>query len=333
MKLTAEHFQHLEDSLEDNVRDLRALTVEANEGFGLLPYGSFQLNAIQGELPGSVRLRLNSCRAVLPGGYRVEILPENIQTLQIPLEPPFTDFVPNPGARYWIYLVLGSKRRPVGIPQSRPIRHPYLAPDYHIECLPMEKLAGLQSIGPNRMKIGEWYNGGLVEGYIPASICIKGIPLLEKWHQYFITQVENIVRISTQIAHEFRTRDSSRLAFVQNLALHLRASSGYFRIALPSLSPFHTVVYFIDLAGLVEGLFETLDRDFVRNTLKDGQINGLRASLQELLKMKNISFEEMALNFVIVQRFLESLILTLQNLVQSSGPIPRSGDNVIISNG
>lgn len=332
MKLSADHFQHLENSIEDAVRDSRSVGLATSGGFGLLPYSPFQIRNAQGSSPQSVRVILEACRAVLPGGYRVEILPENTQRLQLPPAPPFVEFVPSSGVRYHLFLTVSEKGRiPAGIPQTRPIRHPHLTPDYRLECIPHSRLSAVQNIAANRMKIAEWENGKVIQGYIPPTLAIKGFELLEKWHIFFQNQLENMVRISLQIIHENRNRDLARAAFSLPIVNYIRSSQGYFKWVLPGLSPIHLVAYYGNMAGLVEGLIETGDRDFVRNQLKNGEINGLRPNIHALLKPAVISLEEMAISIAVMQKFGESLLLTLQGLLTRQAPIPKTGEGNILS--
>ena len=128
MKLQAEHFQHLENSIEDSIRDVQATSVLGLESFGLLPNSEFSVRNAQGQSPQTVRVVLGACRAILPGGYRVEILPENIQKLQVPNQAPYVEFMPARQMRYHLFLSVGEMGRiPAGIPQTRPIRQPYLS--------------------------------------------------------------------------------------------------------------------------------------------------------------------------------------------------------------
>jgi len=308
MKLSADHFQHLEESIEDTVRDVRATALMSISGFGLLPFSPFIVQNAQGTGSQSVRVILNACRAILPGGYRVEILPENIQNLQLPSRVPFVEFVPSAGIRYHLFLSINeNKRVPSGIPETRPIRHPYLAHDYQLECIPQNKVSAVQNIAPNRMKIAEWQDGKVLEGYIPPTIAIKGFPLLEKWYQFLQNQLENIVRVGIHVINEHRKKDVVRAAFCTPIVQHIRSTQGSFKWMLPNQSPVLLAVYFGDLAGLVEGLIETCDRDFVRNQLKNGDINDLRASIQR------------------------ALISTMQGLVTLKAPDPRMGDRNIAS--
>ena len=332
MKLSADHFQHLEDSIEDTNRDIRATALMSIGGFGLLPFAPFAVQNAQGHSPQSVRVILNACRAIMPGGYRVEILPENIQNNQIPSRVPFVEFVPSPSVRYHLFLTVSeNKRLPAGIPQTRPIRHPFLAPDYQLECIPQDRLSAVQNIAPNRMKIAEWQDGKVVEGYIPPSLSIRGFPLLEKWYQFLQNQLENIVRIGIHVINEHRRKDVNRADFCIPIVNYIRSSQGFFKWMLPLQSPIHLAVYFGDLAGLVEGLIETSDRDFVRNQLNNGQINNLRPAVHGVLKPRVIPQEEMALIISSIQQFTTSLISTLQGLVTTKPPAPRSGERVISS--
>ncbi|MGB0424049.1 MAG: hypothetical protein ACPGED_07000 [Flavobacteriales bacterium] len=104
MKLTADHFQHLENSSEAAVSDARATAVLANVGYGLLPASKFTIRNAEGQATQTVRVILEACQAILPGGRRIEILPANIKNLQIPKQAPYVEFMPNPGVRYHLFL-------------------------------------------------------------------------------------------------------------------------------------------------------------------------------------------------------------------------------------
>lgn len=332
MKLSADHFQHLEDSIEDANQDIRALALMSIQGFGLIPYSPFGIQNAQGASPQSVRVILNACRAMLPGGYRVEILPENVQNIQVPAHAPFVEFLPNPGMRYHLYLTVGEQKRiPAGVPQTRPIRHPYLCHDYQLECIPQDRISAVKNLAPNRMKIAEWQDGKLIDGYIPPLLAINGFPLMEKWFQFLQNQLENIVRVSVLVINEHRKRDVHRADFCIPIVNYIRSSQPYFKWMLPSQAPISLAVYFGNLASLVEGLIESSDRDFIRNQLNNGQINNLRPSVHELLKSRTIPQEEMALVIASIQRFTSSLISTLQGLITNKPPAPRSGERVVSS--
>lgn len=332
MKLSADHFQHLENSIEDAVRDSRSIGLMAAGGFGLLPNSPFSIQNAQGTSPQSVRVILNACCAVLPGGYRVEIRPENIQRLQYPVKAPFVEFVPSQGVRYHLFLSINEKeRKPAGIPQTRPIRHPYLTYEYHLECIPQERVSAVQNLAANRMKIAEWQNGKILEAYIPPTLSVQGFPLLEKWYSFLQNQLENMVRIALQVVNEHRVKDPARSAFCIPIIHYIRGSQGYFKWVLPGQSPLYLVAYFGDLAGLVQGIMETSDRDFVRNRLKNGDINNLQSNIQELLKRRVLPLEDTAVAIAKTQKFTEALLLTLQSLVSYTAPSPRVGDRDIAS--
>lgn len=78
------------------------MSIATNGGFGLLPMSPFLVRNTEGVSSQSVRVILEACRAVMPGGYRVEILPENVQQLQLPQRSPSIEFVPTSGVRYHV---------------------------------------------------------------------------------------------------------------------------------------------------------------------------------------------------------------------------------------
>lgn len=332
MKLTSDHFRHLEDSIEDGLRDDRAATTYAMNSYGLLPNSPFILQNSPGQSSQSIRVSLNACRALLPGGYRVEIMPEINKKLLIPTQMPFVEFVPNAGMRYHIFLSVDpDKRIPAGIPETRPIRLPHLCHDYQLECVPHDKAKTALQMASNRMKIAEYVNGKLVEAYIPACLSIKGFPLLEKWFQFFQNQLENIVRISTHVINDQRLKSLPKVEFCLALVRHLRATRQTYRWTLPHSSPINLVTYFGDLASLVESLVDTSDRDFVRNVLKNGQVNDLGANIQDLIKLNNLSHAEMASYILRMKKFTDSLISTLQTFVAVEPPKPRAGERNVSS--
>jgi hypothetical protein len=327
MKLNADHFQHMENSIEDSIRDCRASSVLANSSYGILPYSQFSLMAKPGSSLNSVVISLIACRAIFPGGYRVEILPENVQQLQIPIKTPTVEIQIQASMRYHIFLVMGPHRIAAGPAQTRPIRFPYLVPDYNIEVVPQDKMHIAQNISPNRMKIGELMNGNIIEGYIPAALCIKGNAFLEQWHNHFLKILDQIAKVSTQVMHEYRTKDQAKVIFCSQILQFVKSTQSTFRWMLPMEPPINLACYLGDFACFTEGVLDSIDRDFSRNILKDGAINGLRNTIQELNKFAAIPLEEMALVLTLALKFLESLTLTIQGLISTQAPIPRFGES------
>lgn len=327
MKLAASHFQHLEHSIEDSVRDSRAACLSANAGFGLLPHSPFRLHNGQGSGSQMAQVSLSACRAILPGGYRVEILPENTQQLQIPLSQPAVDFMPKLGVRYHIFISVDpQKRSPAGAQLSQPIRYANLAPTYALECLPQENPATAHAIAPNRMKVGEWQDGKIIEGYIPPTLTIAGFPLLEKWHHFLLNQMENIVRLSLPVIQEHRNKEVDRAFFCLPIVQFIRSSQGYFRWVLPQQAPIHLAGYFANFAGLIEGLIETADRDFVRSQLQEGRAHNLQSSIYELQKPQADLIENIAIALSRTQKLLEALQATIRDLSAAKAPRRPSGD-------
>ena len=176
------------------------------------------------------------------------------------------------------------------------------------------------------MKIGEWQESKMVEGYIPPTLSVKGFPLLERWHQFFKDQSENIVRFAARVINEYRRRDPARAEFCNPIVNYIRGAKAYYKWQLPNESPIHLIVFFGNLAGIVEGLLETCDRDFVRNQLKNGQLHGINTTIQELLKPAAIPQEEMAISILAIQKFIASLISVLQHLLSNEGHKLRMGE-------
>jgi hypothetical protein len=176
------------------------------------------------------------------------------------------------------------------------------------------------------MKIAEWQNQKIIEGYIPPVLSVNGFPVLEKWHQYLSNLLENIVRLALQVVAEYRNKDLARLEFCLPVVQFIRGSQGYFKWILPQQSPLYLAGYFGNFAGMVEGLIESGDRDFIRNQLRDGQAENLRPSIHALQKPSAVPLEEMAIMLELIKNFSEAMILTLQHLVKAKSPDRKLGD-------
>lgn len=330
MRLGAGHFQHLESSIEDGLRDARALACVGISGFGLIPGSPFQLMNAAGNAPQSVRVVLNACRAILPGGYRVEILPENIQELEVPVEAPYVEFIPTFGQRYHLFLSVNEDSRvPAGRMESRPIRRPYLAYEYHIECVAHEKRSAFLSGAANRMKIAEWQDGKVLGTYLPATLRIRGNNALVQWHQFFEKELETVVMNCRKVAHEHRSMDMGKHYFAIRILQHIRQRHGHFKWALLDLPPAHLAIHLGDVAGTVMGLLEHADRDFVRNQLDNGNIHDLRKTLEQFLGTGELLHEEILQWYWLARNFLESLNLTLNSLMTKPKTAPKSGERNI----
>ncbi len=312
MFLNAGHFQHSDNYLEEALRDAR-LTAMCTGSYGLLPHTEFRIKLGAGAMPGMVRLVLEACRAILPAGHRIEILPDNVMRQSIPIEYPTTEFVPTPSLRYAIYLCADlNEKIAVGLPAERPIRNPYLMTKLYLEVVQMGQTTS--SFAPHRLKIGEWENGKISADYIPPTLILSGNPKLAEKHLLFQGKMDGIVVAAMQVIDAFRAQDATKVAFCQPLIQFVRSSWGYYRWQLPMQSPQAWVAYFGDFAGMVKSLVEIGDRDFVKNTLKNGNIHDLLKNVHYLLGLRTIVPEEIASVLVLIERFLESLSLTLQSL-------------------
>jgi hypothetical protein len=332
MKLGSEHFQHLESSIEESLEEASALALLGSTGYGLLPNTPFSLRNSEGQSGRTVRVTLEACQAMLPCGARVEIVPRTISAEQIPKQAPYVEFIHEANTRYHIYLTIGQDGRiGAGVPQTRPIREPYLSHDYQLECIAQDKLSAISAPAGNRMKVGEWKSGKLLEGYIPPCMQLGGFQALEKWFLFFRNHLENTVKLSTHIINEQRRKDPAKADFCEPIVQYIRGTHGYYRWILPEKSPAFFIAYFGDLAGVVKGNLEIQDRDFVRNILKNGDVNNLNQHLSSLLALNEIPLEDMAGVMVRMRRFMDSLLSTLQMLVSHTPPAPRSGERNIVA--
>ncbi len=184
MKISEVHFNQLQDAFDDALRDIAAQVL--NEyNYGLLPPApgsktslELVMNPDQSRL---IQLKVITCRAITPGGARIEISSHNPETKNV-----FPD-----GAevrmkkeevtdRFYdiVITVNPNKRVPVGQPdpEESPARFPYTQPEYRLELIPSAQL-NAEKPGAYHLTLGkiEISDGEvtMLEHFIPPCTCIR----------------------------------------------------------------------------------------------------------------------------------------------------------------
>lgn len=182
MKISEAHFNHMQSFIADNIRDTMALGI-TNFNYGLLPPAPGEKSsldiAFSADQAKLLRVKVLTCRAVTPGGARIEIRNDdehkNFNLTQLENKFNVEDATEK---NYDIVISVNPFNRiPVGQPdpEESPIRHPYSSSDYKLEILPSSQInhnkPGAFQITLARFEV----NGGEVqlnEQYIPPSLSV-----------------------------------------------------------------------------------------------------------------------------------------------------------------
>lgn len=267
MKVSSKDFIAQENAFQDALRDVRCLAL--NEFcYGLLPTSNLEVDRypkLQFNMAQST-LILHECRAITPGGHRIEISEQTFQGNAFPAHLPSVAINPQQYGIYEVFLVVHTFDR-VGAgryAEDIPPRHTITAPNYEMTLqLKGESRMGIG--GPNIIKISEveLKDGRLAAilsetgDYIPPCISINAHRRLENAHQSFGQLINTILEHARTILrdvspHGDTNQEAKEVTQVaEKVAGFLISSVSFFTFQLPQMAPIHLVSYIQDLARYV----------------------------------------------------------------------------------
>ncbi|WP_113614713.1 hypothetical protein [Chitinophaga flava] len=149
MKIKKQHFIDTENALLDQVRDALACSMNALN-YGLLPPKAENKESLRcwfvTDNQQQWRVKLTECRAVTPGGARIEIPEHTVHSLRYATTFPEATYAWDPEHTESTYYVLIQvnpfNRQPSGEPllDEDPPRLPYATPEYSLYVLPASQL-------------------------------------------------------------------------------------------------------------------------------------------------------------------------------------------------
>ncbi len=225
MKINKDHFIELDNSVSDLIKD--AISINVNKfNFGLLPpyYGKSSPVKIVLSLDNqqSLRAKIFECRAVTPGGARIDINENEQENSDFSLLFPETSFEINAIKQDDLLVALSVnpfKRIAVGNadPSEDPPRFPYAIPEYKVHLIAESQF--LKSnlgnyyviIGKVRMNENQ---PELIKEYIPPSSSVLSHPRLIAAHtefDKFFSQLElDVVGILKKIKDKDQSNDLAK---------------------------------------------------------------------------------------------------------------------------
>jgi hypothetical protein len=254
MKINKDHFIELENSISDHIKD--AISVGINKyNYGLLPpyFGKSSPVKIVLNLDNqqSLRAKIFECRAVTPGGARIEIVENDQNSNDFAVLFPETTFEINQLKQDDLLVALSVnpfKRIAIGNanPSEDPPRFPYTIPEYKVHLIAESQLGNTNMgnyfliLGKVRIKDNQ---PELIKEYIPPVNSLLSHPRLISAHtefDKFFSQLElDIVGIMRKIKDKDQSNDLAKSvsAISNNLLNFLSENILEFRWKLPVQSP------------------------------------------------------------------------------------------------
>lgn len=280
MKISSRDFITLENALSDGIRDARSIFLH-EFAYGLLPSNNPEVDnypKLVFDYANNV-LVLKECRALTPGGHRIEITEWNVERRKYPARPPSAAVSAQESGHYDVYLMLDPTER-VGageFAENNPPRYSSVGPKYELSVRPHD---GTSIEQENFVKISEIeVREGRVDilthsgRYIPPCLSLSALPVLRRIHgdgeERLKAIVQHYVNLCNRMGAETKNETAQEaIQLAEKLVAPIVSSLSHYRYILPLYPPIFTVAYFKDFARTVRFYLERPFRLEVTNRFK-----------------------------------------------------------------
>jgi len=275
MKINKKHLIGLENAGMDRIKDAIACGLNDNN-YGLLPSLNDKGNPLKIVMTidnqKTLRVKIFECRAVTPGGARIEISERDsvVQGFAVPF-PENTFELTGDGNENIVYVALSVdlfSRIPFGNadPAEEPPRYPFVTPAYHVHIIPEEQLTK-KEMGPSFLLIGKIriadQKPELIKEYIPPCTTVQSFNMLVRVHaefDKFFSQLElDLLKILNKINEKEQSNVLARVVahLSENLLYFLSTSILEFRWKIIDQPPLYMFEYPARLARLIKNTIDS----------------------------------------------------------------------------
>jgi hypothetical protein len=321
MKISSKDFIDFENAIFDSIRDARAIPLH-DFAYGLLPSNHPEIDPYPKLVYDNSEqvLLLKECRALTPGGQRIEITEVNFERKKFPSKYPSLPVPVQNSGTFDVYLHIHPlKRLGAGeFSSDNPPRYQLVSPLYELSIRPKEEVVIEQD---NFLKISEIeIREGRVEvltnsgKYIPPCTSLCASSALKKLHEIGAERLKSCLlhfsTLTSRVSRETRNEMVQEVVvLVEKLVTPIVSSLYHYQAILSFYPPIHIISYMKDYARFVQ--FQ-LDRPF-----RTGIVNELKPKLMEhllsfgRLEPKHgaikLSFDKMLQLLVEIESFLGEL--------------------------
>lgn len=253
MKINKNHFISIENAAMDRVKDAIACGLNDNN-YGLLPSLNDKGNPLKIVMTidnqKTLRVKIFECRAITPGGARIEISENGseIMGFSVPfLENTFE--ITGNSTESVVYVAIAVdpfSRVPFGNadPSEEPPRYPFVTPAYRVHIIPEEQLTK-KEMGPCFLLIGKIrivdQKPELINEYIPPCTTVQSFNTLLRAHTEFDRFFGQLEIDLLKILNKINEKDQSNV--LARVVAHLS----------------HNMLYFLS-TGILDFRWKTIDQ-------------------------------------------------------------------------
>ncbi len=343
MKLTRSHFSDQENAFTDRLRDVAGINL-TSYNYGLLepaPGSSKSIDhVVDVDKATLLRVKINECRAITPGGVRIEVLAGNPLSRSKPLSAEYNLTGSTHGT--FLYIVLSVNpfaKSPLGEPnaEENPPRYPFSDYKYEINVMPAEQV-NLVANGVFHITIGKLKVVGngveIIEKYIPPCAKVTNHRDLMDIYQDLDKMLSRLESDATLIVQKIYRKDQQNilaknvLFFTENLLRYLSTNIHHFRWFVPEMPPIFMVEYFASFARLVKNSLDMkagTGKEEMLNYFKDWIVEVNQGEFEGIVdQLVNIEYNHMDINESIEK--IEAFSVTLSTVMNKLSKLDYIGD-------
>ena len=337
MKINKQHFIALENVLNDQLMNSVAVGIN-NFNYGLLPplpgKSSSLKMVLNADNQNHIRVKILECRAITPGGARIEILENALDLYKFSIPFPDIDYEPDSSKEENFHVLLSVQpysRIPIGNadPSEEPPRYPFTIPEIKVHILPEEQVTHKELgsyfiyIGKIKMMEGQ---PEIISEYIPPCSSIQShtrlIDLHSKYDNFFSQLELNLLKILRKIQDKEQSNELAKAVSIlsTNVLYFISTSILEFRWKIenqPPISMFEFVArcariirnvvdansgkakeellnYFMDWCNLNQGEFEEILINTVNFQYEHSRIQDTAVIMNQFVEVISTLFDKLS---------------------------------------
>jgi len=273
MKINKDHFIALENHFTARINDQNYNDINSHN-YGLLPpqgdQEKFLSISVNIDNQNYLKVKLDSCHAITPGGYRIGIFKNNTGREDFILKNVETEYnlaSTKDGELFLIISVDPFSRVPEGKadPNEYPLRLPYINHEYKLHLIPVEEFkdnsVNFDMLPVARISIKN-NKPEVSEEYIPPCTTINSYEKLISFYEYIDKNISSLEKDTVKIIYDINEKGGSNILteivsfLTDKLLYYISTNITGFRSFFNTRPPLYVFEFVISMARVLRNNFD-----------------------------------------------------------------------------